>query len=285
MLEHALDLAELGFAVFPVGPDCRIPRTPAREGRTGGVWLASREPEAVRAMNWNGSNVAVATGAASGVFVLDIDVKGADGFHSASQLGLEPAWRSRTPSGGEHWWFAQPPRRALRNRVGFRPGLDIRTTGGSVAAPPSRKPSGPYVWIDPPWARPIGPAPFSLLEIIDPPGPPMRPLPKHGGERYALAALENEAFRLAGIKSGRNHALFVAAAGLSRFVNAGKLSREHVERALENAAVSNGLTRDDGPRQVAATIASGLQRGGEIRSDVSSSMRRLIQQRENGACG
>lgn len=277
MLQHALDLADMGFAVFPVGPDCRIPKVPGNDGK-GGVWLASRNHEKIRTMDWTRSNVAVATGYASGVFVLDIDVKNADGFKSVEGLGLLPTWRSKTPSGGEHWWFKQPVR-DMRNRVNFLPGLDIRTNGGSVAVPPSRKPNGPYEWIVAPWACELGEAPAAFLNLIDPPLPPPRPIPKHGGERYAMSALANEAARVAQTRAGRNQTLFVAAANLGRFVAAGKLHESHVIAALEDACRANGLLKEDGPRQIAATISSGLSRG-SARSDVSPEMRfRLDRQR------
>ncbi|MCH2662370.1 bifunctional DNA primase/polymerase [bacterium] len=49
--------------------------------------------------------------------------------------------------GPGHYYFALPSDAQFKNAVGFLPGLDLRTTGGQVVAPPSRHPSGAkYVW-------------------------------------------------------------------------------------------------------------------------------------------
>ena len=86
-----------------------------------------------------------------GVFALDVDVKdGKPGFVALAALAachgpLPQTWRSRTPSGGAHLFFVQPVDRRLANRVNLpvqaiRPsGLDVRSTGGLIVLPPSRK--------------------------------------------------------------------------------------------------------------------------------------------------
>lgn len=274
LLRHALDLAELGLSVFPVGPDCRIPWVPARAGM-GGCHLASNKERHIREMWKDGANVAVATGHKSGVFVLDIDVKGSDGFASAKSMGLDPWWISRTPSGGEHWWFIQP-RRPIRNRVGFLPGLDIRTDGGSVAAPPSRKPTGSYEWIKDPWSNALTKAPMIFLELIDPPLPKMAPIPRNVSSRYIERAVSDECAKVAATKSGRNQALFVGSASLGRFSHAGLIDPRVISQSMYDACSENGLLKEDGVRSVMATIESGIRAGASSRSDLSPEMRRLL---------
>jgi Bifunctional DNA primase/polymerase, N-terminal len=92
------------------------------------------------------------TGPASGLDVLDIDVKNpaANGFDTFEDLKhvLPPTPMVHTASGGLHAYFADPANRELRCSVGLLgPGLDIRATGGYVILPSEG--SG-YSW-DPVW--------------------------------------------------------------------------------------------------------------------------------------
>lgn len=263
------------WPLFLVAGDCRTPIR--REGEfEHGYKDATADPaEIIRRLKlYPSANLALACGEASGVFVLDIDCKGSDGFATLDTLqaanGLLPdTWSSRTPSGGEHRLFTQPDR-AIRNRVNFAPGLDVRTTGGSIALPPSRKPVGEYKWIN----RPGGPvgladAPAWLLELIDPPAPPPReaqPLRMTSSDkiaRYVAAAVDSECSELArmGPNSGRNMRLFQAAANLGELVGAHILSQDGAEAALEMAAHDCGLVGEDGIHAVRQSIASGMRKG------------------------
>lgn len=276
-LETAHDYAALGLAVFPVGWDCRTPLC------EHGCKEASADPEAIDRL-WAGrssTNVSLATGAISGVFALDVDAKdGKDGFAALAELEarhspLPRSWRSHTPSGGAHLFFAQPGGRRLRNRVNLpvygvaKSGLDVRADGGSVALPPSRKSSGAYVWEVDPVAGVLAAAPDWLLELIDPPTPilpPASPVRLSTTDRmaaYVVAAVNAECGELARLDrgAGRNLRLFQGAANLGEFVGAGLLSRRSAEAALERAAIECGLVGEDGIRSVQASIASGMARG------------------------
>lgn len=274
--------AKLGLSVFPVGPDCRIPLTEhgchdaaSDMVRIDQLW--AKHPDA---------NVALACGPRSGVFALDIDRHGEnDGFLSLMVLedefgALPLTWRSATPNKGEHRFFKQPGVRELRNRQklyidrpdGSRdlfPGLDVRAGGGSVALPPSAKPAGRYRWLDHPLTTPLAEAPDWLLELIDPPLPPPKPMVPIRGRspdrvaRYVEVAVDAECGELSGMKagSGRNQRLFVAAANLGSLVGAGLLPQQVAEAVLEGAADACGLRKEDGPHSVRATIASGIRRG------------------------
>jgi hypothetical protein len=263
-------LVSAGLAVFPVAADCRRPLT------THGCKDAVKGAQAIRDLwrRFPGANVAVACGAISGVFVLDVDRKhGIDGAATMRDLifqhGPVPVtWRTITPTGGCHLWFRQPDRR-LRNRVGFLPGLDVRTDGGSVTVPPSRRPDGDYSWKIAPDATPLADAPAWLLDLIDPQSvvrAPVRPIRVGSLDRtarYVAAAINGECGAVASMKAdtGRNHRLFQAAARLGELVGAGLAPQSTVEHQLEDAANECGLTQEDGRRAVLATIASGLSRG------------------------
>ncbi|MGI9170239.1 MAG: bifunctional DNA primase/polymerase [Caulobacteraceae bacterium] len=212
------------------------------------------------------------------VLVVDVDahVGSADGLATLAALETEhgplPAtWRTRTPSGGLHLWFGQPFR-PLRNKVGFLPGLDVRTDGGSVAVPPSirrgTKVDGRYTWIVAPWDRTLADAPAWLLDLIDPPPVP-RPAPRavrfashDRAARYVAAVIDGECGELAATKTGgRNHRLFQAAARIGEIVGAGLCGEALAIDALESAAADCGLVAEDGRQAVLASIKSGLARG------------------------
>ena len=97
------------------------------------------------------ANLAVVTGAVSGLVVLDVDPRhGGTASLEAweREHGALPATvESRTGGGGRHLYFAHPGR-TVRNRVGLAPGLDLRGDGGVIVVPPSIHPSGKaYRWV------------------------------------------------------------------------------------------------------------------------------------------
>ena len=270
MIEAALELADHGLAVFPVARDGRTPLT------KHGCHDSTKAVEGVRAL-WGRhptANLSVACGAVSGVLVIDLDRHdgGGDGIATMRALveehgPLPRSWKSTTPRGGCHLWFSHVP--GLRNRVGVLRGLDVRTDGGSVAAPPSVRRDGVYSWARAPWTCELQDAPVWLVALIAPPPPPARPVvrPLIVGSpdrmaRYVARAIEEECATVAGMgPGGRNLALFQASARLGELVGAGLAPEAVVADALEAAAFECGLTQEDGRHAAMATIRSGLNRG------------------------
>jgi hypothetical protein len=71
-----------------------------------------------------------------------------------------------TGGGGRHLYFAHPGG-TPHNRVGIRPGIDLRADGGCVVAPPSAHPNGRrYAWAPgrAPDDRPLSPLPAWFLD-------------------------------------------------------------------------------------------------------------------------
>lgn len=149
--EAALAYAGTGLRVFPVHPDnprcdgsdcgCKAPIT------AHGCKEASCDTDRV-ARWWRmypEANIGIATGD-PGPDVLDVDRHGVDGmraFRIAVTAGLTRGYclLVMTPSQGYHLWFRGT---AQRNGSMRGKGLDFRSTGGYVLAPPSRVHGRPY---------------------------------------------------------------------------------------------------------------------------------------------
>lgn len=153
-LDAALYYASLGWRVLPIKPGEKRPPMASWQH------AATTDEKVIR--NWyrglyGGHGVGIATGAESGIFVLDVDVS--DGKHGDDTLAdLEATYgplpdtvRAMTGTGGAHIFFAIPDGADIRNNAGTRlgPGLDIRGEGGQVVAAPTVHPNGrAYAWED-----------------------------------------------------------------------------------------------------------------------------------------
>ena len=135
------------FAVFPCKPRSKAPlavhgcKSATLESKQIRAWW-ERHPEA---------NVAIATGAPSGIVVLDVDPRhGGDKSLSELQRKYSPlprAPRVLTGGGGLHLYFAHPGGLVPNSAGRIANGIDVRGDGGYVVAPPSIHLSGqPYCW-------------------------------------------------------------------------------------------------------------------------------------------
>jgi bifunctional DNA primase/polymerase-like protein/primase-like protein len=99
---------------------------------------------------WPDANVAVRTGVASRLVVIDVDGdQGADALHALERRhGSLPTTASvRTPRGGAHYYLRHPgpPVRTSAGALGA--GVDVRGDGGYVVTPPSIGANGRrYKW-------------------------------------------------------------------------------------------------------------------------------------------
>jgi hypothetical protein len=140
-LPAVLALAAHGWRVFPCRPRDKTPLV--REWQH----IATTGPEQIRAWyaEYPACNWGIATGRASGTWVLDVD--GAQGTASlkalVTQHGALPARLTVRTGKGLHLYFAWPRGHELRNSAGkIGEGLDVRAEGGYVLAPGSVHPSG-----------------------------------------------------------------------------------------------------------------------------------------------
>lgn len=154
-LEHALKYASLGWQVFPLSPRSKEPIKGSHA-----VKDATTDETQIRAWwkKWPEANIAVACGAASGVYVVDVDMDSEKGINGLNSLGEFPALpetiRQDTPRGGAHFFYRtdNPP----ANKNNFRLGIDLRGDGYYVVLTPSIHPNGGmYAWSPgcAPWER------------------------------------------------------------------------------------------------------------------------------------
>jgi Bifunctional DNA primase/polymerase, N-terminal/Primase C terminal 1 (PriCT-1) len=145
MIRAALAFAKKGMAVFPCRPRDKRPAT------ANGLKDATTSADAIQAW-WQHSpdyNIGVATGAVSGIFVVDID--GVDAEAELRKLEAEhgalPASVEAITARGRHVYFKWPDQPVRNSASKIAPGVDTRGVGGYVLAPPSVHPSGRrYEW-------------------------------------------------------------------------------------------------------------------------------------------
>jgi hypothetical protein len=140
------------------GTDCKPGKHPRTEH---GLTDATTDVKVIKGWIklWPESNLAMLTGAASGIVALDIDPRH-DGLASMKELtGSDapgPAWGNliQITGGGGFHVLLRHPETVVRNRVGIllnKPhggGLDIRGDGGYIVVAPSNHESGKfYEWL------------------------------------------------------------------------------------------------------------------------------------------
>ena len=150
LLEAAIDYASNGYRVFPCKPGLKTPLT-AR-----GFHDATTDLDQVEAW-WTvnpEANIGIATGNATVIDIDPVDGRENPWISEGGEQVLElfSGIQSITPRGGRHIWLRTPADATWRNSAGkIAPGVDVRSTGGYVLAPPSRvkdeKSDGVYSWI------------------------------------------------------------------------------------------------------------------------------------------
>lgn len=158
VLEKALEYRARGWSVFPVGKD----KKPLIAWKKYQDELATVEQIEAWFKQWPTMNLGVATGALSGLVVLDLDIKHGWNSKKLRELGygLPPTATAHTGNGGEHFFFKHPGV-DVPNSEGqlFGEGVDIRGKGGFIVLAPSvtaykdkngKDSGGTYEWILPP---------------------------------------------------------------------------------------------------------------------------------------
>ncbi len=272
---NAVGLAKDGFFVFPCRPvDSPDGAFKAKAPATAnGFKGATDNPDKVEIW-WRqkpDALIGVRTGLMGGIWVLDIDTKGADGIAALKTLEakfgpLPETHMVRTPSGGVHYYFKMPDGVELKCSASkVAPGIDVRAEGGYVIAPPSKLGDGRsyetvgngiLLW-DAAWA------PQWLIDLA-----------LHGGSEKAFAKIASRgwAYKLLAKRceevakaeeGSRNETLNKCAFAVGILVGQNALDRQAAFDALMEAAKKCGLDNNE----ARTTIDSGLGSGAGEKSD------------------
>lgn len=153
-------------------------------------------------------NIGILTGEPNAIDVLDIDPKN-NGIESLTELEAEHeplpnTVRVRTGSGGLHLFFVHTPGLKNNNDGKIKEGIDFKTTGGYVIAPPSLHHSGKYYeWLS--TGDPAPPPSWLIDKLYEEFPPPYAKKPRSKEYWTGLAY---------GIDSGDRHNAIASIAGL-----------------------------------------------------------------------
>lgn len=302
-LDAALDAATRGWPVFVLGrtkrpvancppcrqagqqPDRENPHEPAGCGclTCHGFYAATTDLHRIRAMLTAVPRglLAVRTGTASGLVVIDIDP------HHGGQLDptlMPPTLAVATGHDGWHLYYRHPAHPIPSRPFPGRSGVDVKADGGYVVLPPSIHPDTgrAYRWL-PARHQVVEMPPALAAAITDPPPrppdlhatgaaqldldgdqllaapPAARPttVPVGGGgitSPEALLAATLTTVRTAP-KGRRRTTLYGAARGLARMVTAGALTHTRAVAALTDA----GRAAQQTDRDIHAAITGGFR--------------------------
>ncbi|WP_406055751.1 bifunctional DNA primase/polymerase [Kribbella sp. NBC_00889] len=281
LLNAALAAAERGWPVFMLGrskrpvancPECpKGAHDPATCGHLTchGFYAATTDPDRITAIVTAvpTGQLAVRTGAVSGLLVVDVD-PAHGGSHSLADLvarHLVPRtlW-VHTGSGGVHLYYHHPGREIPSRPMPDRAGIDIKADGGYVVLPPSthHRTRLPYRW-DVSGGEPMEmPPPLIDACLPSPPANPTTapagPIPTTGGggisrpERLLEAHLD--AVRNAP-EGKRRTTLYGAARGVARMVAAGAIDQADAVAVL----TAVGQQAEQTARDIRAAIAGGFR--------------------------
>lgn len=271
MLAAALKLAAIGWHVFPLNERGKTPAT------NRGFYDAAQDELSVREL-WRDNprcNIGIRLGALSDVFVVDTDGPAGEQNLAAMQAlnGAFPATPTARTSRGRHYYFRFPGSEVeIKNSAArIAEGVDIKTEGGYVVAPPSIHPSGEiYTWDAglSPFDVPVAHAPDWLIAKLvalharerSEPKPYVPPADVYGHTRYGRRALEAECVELATEPEGsRNTRLNGVAFRVGQLVRAGHLVEAMARAEVLVAAGSAGLDERESRRTFESGYTAGYQ--------------------------
>jgi Bifunctional DNA primase/polymerase, N-terminal len=269
VLDAASGYSRSGWPVFP----CRNKEPGRKHPLTSrGFYDASTDSSVVTRWwtQWPEALIGMPTGPASGLVVLDVDVKDprANGFDSLEDLGrqLPETPMAHTASGGLHAYFRNPTDRELRCSAGLLgPGLDIRAGGGYVILPSEG--SG-YCW-DPIWNFETV-EPIALPDWLWPPkvsrpisSEPIRPVT--GLDRYGEAAIEAACNAIVRAANGEQERMLNAEAfSIGTLAGAGAVPADLALRTLIRAALQmpdHDPSRPWRPEEIEAKVRRAFDAG------------------------
>jgi Bifunctional DNA primase/polymerase, N-terminal len=271
LLTAALAYIARGWPVFVLGrskrPVANCPACPenahdpagCRHLTCHGFYAATTNPARLAAMlaTVPGGLLAIRTGIASGLAVVDIDPRNGGQIDRAL---MTPTATVATGGGGWHLYYRRPGT-PLPSKLPGHPGVDIKSDGGYVTAPPSLHPATgrPYQWAN---GRPPSEMPPALRAALAPPPQPPAPLRaslparQAGGISDPAALLAAHLRAIQNAPEGRRRVtLYGAARGIARMIAAGAITADDARAALTQAGHAAGQT----DRDIRAAIDGGFK--------------------------
>lgn len=253
MLDEALAYRDRGFSVIPVL------QCDGKKAATDWKVYQSQAADTKQVIDWFANdrrNVAIVTGAVSGVLVLDVD--NVDGLKGYPALPETPTVKTGK---GMHVYFKHPGFEVGNMAV---QGLgDIRADKGYVIAPPSLHQSGKrYTWEQSLDDVPLAPVPEWLLKLIT----TKAKLAGNDNDEikttnYGKAWFDDVEVLARETAGGRNNSLNIVACKAGNLIASSQLNENEAKDALFLACKRNALVQDDGAESVLATIRSGIRAG------------------------
>jgi len=157
--DAALDCLDRGWSPIPLHPRSKKPSLPWQAFQT-------RHAAPAEVRSWPAdANLAVVTGAISGLVVVDVDGPEGQEAFTALCAGELPNTPTVKTGKGLHLHFKHPGI-LVSNRTNLLPKVDIRGDGGSAVLPPSIHENGTkYEWLVSPDEVPLAPLPEWVLSL------------------------------------------------------------------------------------------------------------------------
>lgn len=226
MIDAALQYAAAGIPVFPLHwikqdgtCSCRMGAMCQAKGKHPRIknWNEEATTDAEKIKEWwtkaPSANIGIPMGEKSGLVALDVDTRHRGDESLALLMDeneiLPVTLTVTTGGGGKHYIFKYTPELCIKNAVGFREGLDIRTQGGMIVAAPSLHSSGNrYTWDE-------GCSPFEI-QAADMPSWLVEEIRKVGTAFTAKKTVTDNTPRKKITEGGRNNHLASLAGSLRR---------------------------------------------------------------------
>lgn len=249
-LRSAFELCQWGWKVFPLAPGSKIPAISKRDGGRGCLDATN---DAEKIAEWHkrfpAANIGVACGEPSGIIVVDLDPR--NGSEETIEKFRQRKWwfpdtvSVRTANGGLHLYYAFEP--SLKNSKSvLGKGIDVKTTGGYVVAPPSVLDGGKrYEWLLSPLGDHLPRPPMWMVQAL-------RPKPDSGFTFNQASAPRDISALVRTVatapEGSRNNVLYWAAC---RAAEGGLLTKAAAD-SFADAAQACGLNREDALKSIAS---------------------------------
>ncbi len=238
-----------------------------------GFYAATTDPERIASMitTVGSGQLAVRTGAASGLVVVDVD-PAHGGSESLDRLMagwlVPPTTHVFTGSGGLHLYYHHPGQRVPSRPLPGYPGIDVKADGGYVVLPPAVHPrtGQAYRWAES--GRGVEEMPPALVDACHAPSAPPLVTASTPGERAPVqtrgaGGISHPDKLLTAILATvatapvgkRRTTLYGAARGVARMIAAGAIEQAAGVAALTEA----GREAEQTEREIRAAIAGGLR--------------------------